>query len=115
MLDGSNFNITDDDDEYTPNPIWDIVDSTITNPNSTLRLQGDDVMSADWAEIYNEDMAYGFVIKRRPLYYMINNIYPSLILNVISLLAFFLPFASQIGLCNIFLIYFYFIIASILK
>ena len=55
----------------------------------------------------NEDLSFKLVLKRKPLYFMMNNIFPTLILNLITLLAYGLPFATQIGLCmNILILFF---------
>ena len=39
-------------------------------------------------------------IKRKQLYIMINGVFPCFVLNCVILLAFSLPFGSQIGLCK---------------
>ena len=46
----------------------------------------------------NEDIYFYLIIKRGALYIMINNVYPCLILNGVTLLSYFVPFASQITL-----------------
>ena len=53
--------------------------------------------------IQSEDLSFDLTLKRRPLYVMINSIYINFILNIIILMAFFMPFTSQIGLCKLFL------------
>ena len=44
------------------------------------------------------DVSINILLKRKPLYFIINNIFPCFILNCVTLLAFSLPFAVQIGL-----------------
>ena len=100
----NNIDDTEENSEFTPNPIWDIVYSDTISKYTDSRMNLDNnsmnLIDNEYDEHSNEDMVFSIKIKRRPLYYMINNIYPSLILNIISLLAFALPFASQVTLCN---------------
>ena len=89
----------------------DHVDSTSFLANQVWTLEKifvNELISTDRYRFYNEppnqvystnDQSINIVIKRKPLYFIINNIFPSLILNCITLLAFALPFAQQIGLC----------------
>ena len=39
-------------------------------------------------------------IERQPMYIMITGIFPTLVLNLVILLAFYLSFDTQIGLCK---------------
>jgi hypothetical protein len=48
----------------------------------------------------SRDLSFDLVLKRRPLYVMINSIYINFVLNLVILLAFHMPFASQITLCK---------------
>ncbi len=41
------------------------------------------------------DIHFVFKLKRESLYFMINNVYPCIILNLFSLITFFMPFVSQ--------------------
>ena len=82
--------------DYIQHPNWDLID-VIDKPVVTdLRIHYD----SSAPERYNIDIWYEIILQRKPAYYMINNIYPSLILNIVSLLAFTLPFASQVSLSN---------------
>jgi nicotinic acetylcholine receptor len=89
-----------ENDNFTPNPVWDVIKITNSSDNTYSRMPFGFPMNYTENETMNEDMVFSIEIKRIQLYYMINNIYPSLVLNIISLLAFFLPFASQVGLCR---------------
>ena len=71
--------------EYIKNPVWNLVTGNL-QVLTTNRLGENYIL---------DEVNCTAVIKRRPLYYLINNVYPSLILNLITLLAFFLPFSSQ--------------------
>lgn len=76
---------------YISNPVWNLlqvqVKSVITSERYIKVLNSS-----------NEDISFSFLIKRRPLYIMINNVYPVLILNAVTLLSFFLPFVTQVTL-----------------
>ena len=73
------------------NPVWEIVDQNQRIVENSSRINIDFITTDTYFEI---------TIKRGPLYYMINNVYPCLILNVVTLLTFFLPFALQASLSN---------------
>ena len=47
------------------------------------------------------DVVIEIGLERKPLYIMINSIFPSLVLNVVILLAFPMSFDTQIGLCKL--------------
>ena len=104
IIESAMVSLRDKSDSYVPNPIWEIINNGTMSKNAGSRLFKDDntIYDPSCEECTNDDQVFFFTIRRRPLYYMINNIYPSLILNVISLLAFFLPFASQVTICNFF-------------
>ena len=89
--------------DLAPNPTWDVIPMNASDTNTETRIEADLQMDSqlDNNDLLNNDLVFQFKLKRLPLYFIINNIYPSLILNIISLLAFCLPFASQVGLCNI--------------
>ena len=57
-----------------------------------------------YGDSYNEDIAFDVIIKRRPLYYMTTFI-PCYILNVATLLAYFVTnqITIQVNLCNLFI------------
>ena len=98
-----NLNNASNTDDFTPNPVWEVINITTSCRNMTDRMPFEEKIiewhDSDTAnELQNEDIVFSIKIKRIQNYYMINNIYPSLILNIISLLAFFLPFATQVSL-----------------
>ncbi len=72
--------------DYTENPLWDLLNASTTIIKSGSRFQN---------VFYSDDLYFNLTIARQPLYYMINNVYPCLILNMVTLLTFFLPFNLQ--------------------
>ena len=79
-------------DDFLPNLVWELVENKISIINSTSRFFG--------SSGYSNDLNFVLKIKRKPLYYMINNVYPCLILNMVTLITFFLPFSLQATLCK---------------
>ena len=105
----SNKNRTDFDskkditiDSYVSNALWDLSSTSVTSISTQERYSfyNSDVAKYDNEKYENEDYSFTMILRRRPLYFMMNNIFPTLILNCITLLAFSLPFTSQIGLCK---------------
>ena len=47
------------------------------------------------------DFFLNLVVQRKPLYYIINNIFSCLVLNIITLLMFFIPFQLQATLSKL--------------
>ena len=78
--------------DFLPNLVWELVENNISIINSSSRFYG--------LSDYSNDLYFVLKIKRKPLYYMINNVYPCLILNMVTLITFFLPFSLQASLCN---------------
>ena len=76
--------------DFIYNPIWELKAINDSEFESKFRFLGQD--------LGNSDVVFYFILKRRSAYYIINNIYPCLILNIVSLLSFRLPFASQVTL-----------------
>ncbi len=77
---------------YVPNTLWDLKNITNTWSLPYDRFQ-------DFYEQYQMYvLKYEITLKRRPLYFIMNSIFPSLVLNLITVLSFALPFASQIAL-----------------
>ena len=74
--------------DFVPNSIW-----TITNQQ--VEIFNTSRISNIWQ---TSDVHYTFTLKRGSLYFMINNLYPCLILNIISLVTFFMPFVSKASL-----------------
>ena len=81
-----------DTDSYIPHSLWRLSDYLVGSINS-----GDRYFDTS-QNVLTEDVIISFKLKRQPLYFIINNIFPCLILNFVTLLAFSLPFATQIGL-----------------
>jgi hypothetical protein len=48
----------------------------------------------------SQDLAFELVLKRRPLYTMITSIFINFVLNIVILLAFWMPIPSQIIVCK---------------
>lgn len=44
------------------------------------------------------DVYFEGIFKRKPMYYIINNVYPCLILNIVTLFTFHFQFAQQVAL-----------------
>ena len=83
-----------DFDTYIQNSLWDL-----------KAMEVKTILSSDRYFDYTrssqtEDISINLILKRKPLYFMVNNIFPCLILNSVTLIAFSLPFALQIGLSN---------------
>lgn len=77
----SDFNETN----YFYNSIWSMSSQSVQVMNTT-RI----------SNCYQtSDINFVFELKRESLYFMINNVYPCIILNFFSLITFFMPFVSQ--------------------
>lgn len=76
---------------YIPNAVWDLVDVKYEWLLSDERF-------IEFGEYNTEDLTFNLILKRRPLYFMINGIYPCLVLNIVTLFAFHIPFSSQVSL-----------------
>lgn len=74
--------------QFIKNEIWDLV--SYTGKTYSENNDGYDYIAAE-LEIH---------IARRPLFYIINILVPCFALNILSLIAFFLPYAQQITLCE---------------
>ena len=80
--------------DYTSNPIW-----TLDIENSGLDL----TVKSDRIPFLNDNSTEIDVIislKRKPLYYMINSIFPCLILNIVSLILLFMPASNAFAICK---------------
>ena len=80
------------DNDFVKNPVWDFVEA-----EACYFIENSSRLSSDYK---TSDIHFMASMRRGPLYYMINNVYPCLILNVVTLLTFFLPFALQASLSN---------------
>jgi hypothetical protein len=79
-------------DNYVPNTLWDL--QTVTNKTAAPV----DRFQYYYTDYTIDQTIYEFTLKRRPLYFMMNSIFPCLVLNVITVLSFALPFIPQISL-----------------
>ena len=84
-----------DSSSYVEHAVWQLLSITSKSVNTSDRY-----FSLDNSMV-NEDVFFNFVLKRRPLYFMINNIFPCLILNCVVLLLFALPFVPQVNACKL--------------
>jgi hypothetical protein len=81
-------------DLYMESPDWELQDLTVTSSTSS-----DLFASALSAYTPSGSVDFQLHIKRRPLYFMITNVFPCLVLNLLTMIAFALPSSSQFGLC----------------
>lgn len=77
--------------EYSPNSLWEFYNLKTRYAKTTNR-------KADLSKAFMRDIYFDLYLKRKPLYFMINGIFPCLILNLITLFSFLIPFASQVAL-----------------
>ena len=73
---------------FTENSIWSLQNSNNFVQNTT-RLDKKYLAS---------DIYFQLTMKRKPMYYIVNNVYPCLILNIITLFTYTFQFQSQITL-----------------
>ena len=85
-------NDTIDLSDYTPNPVW-----TLTDTDLVSKYSGD---RDPFEYSSNLEIDIKFFLSRKPLYYMMNSVLPCLILNVVTVLTFFMPFGNSLGLCK---------------
>ena len=81
-------------DDYVENSVWRLTGSSVAIIQSNKRIPtflSDKNFTCD-------EIQFTLHIERRPLYFMMNGIFPCLLLNCLTLLLFFLPYSSQIGL-----------------
>ena len=103
---------------YVNHPIWDLKAINIKPVFDYSRFQS---INYDWGDFKlilkdyptllddlkkdefifeSKDLAFHLIIKRNPLYIMVNGMLPSFVLNLVVLIAFALPFTTQVGFCN---------------
>jgi hypothetical protein len=80
---------------YVENQVWTLIDQTTRIIQNTTRFS---------SIFLSDEIDFSLTIKRGPLSFMLNNVFPCLILNAISLITFFFPFAIQASLSNIIMI-----------
>lgn len=74
--------------DYIENPLWKLIDLDFKLAPSDTRINP----HLNWKQ---KEIDFIMTFKRRSSYYMVNNIYPCLLLNILTLLLFPLPFALQ--------------------
>ena len=79
---------------FMANSVWDLIGNKLYIVNTSSRFFG---------YFSSSDFVFELTVKRKPLYYMINNVYPCLILNLVTLITYFLPFILQANLSNLIL------------
>ncbi len=110
-----------DTKNYINHPIWDLKEVTIKSIFDFSRFQS---INYDWGDFKlilqdypnllddlkrdefifgSKDLSFNLIIKRNPLYIMVNGILPSFVLNCVVLIAFALPFTTQVGFCSYFI------------
>ena len=82
-------------DKYTQHSVWDMVDVSVNSINNADRYFASNPYSFTC-----EDLSFDITFVRRPLYFMMNNVFPCLILNFVVILLFTLPFNMQVGACK---------------
>lgn len=83
---------------YIKNPIWELTNVRNFTLIDKTRFEQLNEELED-GQYQSEDIQFDLTLKRNPLYIMINGIFPCLVLNCVVLIAFSLPFSSQVGLC----------------
>jgi hypothetical protein len=72
-------------DYYTENPSWFLDDVPIEIKKSSDRY------TYFYSNLTQQQVDFGLKLTRKPLYFMMNGVFPCFILNVLTLLAFALP------------------------
>ena len=80
---------------YITNSFWDLKDKFVEKSNTSERHF---FIRSNKTKSYSDDMAFALILKRKSIYFMVNSLLPSLILNFLTILAYALPFHDQIGL-----------------
>jgi hypothetical protein len=90
-----NSSLVIDTSEYTDNPIWEL------NGTDMIVYHAED--RVPFEDTFNDVISIQLYLQRKPLFFMMNGIFACLVLNCVTLIAYVLPFGTQIGLCkNIF-------------
>ena len=79
-----------DQSDYTNNSIWNLVVSEVQTNAKSDRSPFEDTKSTEIVAV--------LYLQRKPLFYMMNSIFPCLILNLVTLLTFFMPASSASGI-----------------
>lgn len=81
--------------DYLEHPIWDLYSVGLDEKQSGI----DRVPYV--ANSFSAEIIISYSLKRKPLYYFVNFIFPCLVLNFVSLFAYSIPINGQIGLSKI--------------
>ena len=84
-----------DINRYITNAFWDLKEKFVENTNTSERYF---FIRSNKTKSYSDDMAFTLILKRKSIYFLVNGLLPSLILNFMTILAYALPFHDQIGL-----------------
>ena len=76
--------------DFRNNTIWALSDADVIAEISSDRVP--------FETSQNTEIVIVLVLSRKSLYYMMNTVFPCFILNIVTLLTFFMPFGNQIGL-----------------
>lgn len=78
--------------QYNEHPLWELKGTDIVIYHSEDR--------APFEETYNNVLSIQLTVRRKPLYFIMNGIFACLVLNCVTLLAYTLPFGTQVSLCK---------------
>jgi hypothetical protein len=78
--------------QYSEHPAWKL------NGTDMIVIRSED--RSPFENTNNTVISIQLYLQRKPLYFMINGVFACLVLNCAPLLAYALPFGSQIGLCK---------------
>ena len=81
--------------EYTPNPLWNLISVKKMDVSAKSRFVN---KPKEGLVLKGQSLSFIVKVQRLPLIYILNNVFPCLILNAVIQLAFFMPFAQQGGL-----------------
>lgn len=82
-----------DTNDFVRSPLWDLVNNSISEGFTQFKNPYDN-------SSFNY-LIFELVIKRKPMYILINGVLPCFLLNVVTVIAFLLPFKSQISLSKL--------------
>jgi hypothetical protein len=91
---------------YIQHPYWDLKSVTARFVfDSTRYLQVNRLneffsLLGSGTSFEAKDLSFDLVLARKPLYVMINSIYINFVLNIVILLAFYMPFTVQMSVCK---------------
>ena len=78
--------------QYNEHPLWELKGTDIVVYRSEDR--------APYESTYNNVISIQLTVRRKPLYFIMNGIFACLVLNCVTLLAYALPFGTQVSLCK---------------